>query len=215
MSRLVSWTSTEPSEPVAGAPLLPQQPIDERVEVDSVEWLFGPDWPGVRMVARWAAGAVDLTDAAGAPAEDPGFADALARALTVASATLDGVWTDRGSVDDAGVAHPAFVLVDVLELDGESILDVPFQERRRLLESVVRDRDAVRIAPVVKQPLESWLAGWREAGFTHYLARHQNARYHPGRQSDDWLRIPLAAPSAHGFGQRFVGSRDRRRRIRD
>jgi hypothetical protein len=39
--------------------------------------------------------------------------------------------------------------------------------------------------------------------------------YHPGRQSDDWLRIPLAGPSGHGFGQRFVGSRDRRRRIHD
>jgi len=215
MSRLVSWTSTEPSESVAGAPLLPQQPIDERVEVDSVEWLFGPDWPGARLVARCVAGAVDLTDAGGATTEDPGFADALAAALTVESATLDGVWAARGSVDDAGVAHPAYVLVDLLELDGQSVLDVPFQERRRLLESVVGESGAIRIGPAVKQPLESWLAGWREAGFTHYLARHQNARYHPGRQSDDWLRIPLAAPSAHGFGQRLVGSRDRRRRIRD
>ena len=54
-------------------------------------------------------------------------------------------------------------------------------ERRRLLESTLRESAAVRIGPVVKQPLSRWFTAWREAGFTHYLARHQNARYHPGQ----------------------------------
>jgi ATP-dependent DNA ligase len=133
----------------------------------------------------------------------------------VDTATVDGVWTRRGSVDEAGVPHAAFVVLDLLALDGESLLDVPFQERRRLLESVVGDGRAIRTGPIVKQPLERWLPGWREAGFTHYLARHQNARYHPGQQRDDWLRIPLSAPPAPGLAQRLVGSRRRTRRIAD
>ena len=38
----------------------------------------------------------------------------------------------------------AFVVVDLLWLDGTSLLDVPLLERRRLLESVVVESDLVR-----------------------------------------------------------------------
>lgn len=197
--------------------MLPQQPIDDRVEIDSVEWIFQPDWPGLRLIARCEGGIVHLTDATGAPADDPGFATALGRALGTETATLDGVWTARGTVDEDGGALPAFVAIDLVELDGEALLDVPFQERRRLLESILPEGPAVRLGPIVKQPLGGWFAGWREAGFTHYLARHQNARYHPGAEDDSWLRIPIEAPGpTPGFVQHVVGSRrGRRRRIRD
>ncbi len=197
--------------------LRPQLPTDARVEVDSVEWLFEPDWPGPRCIARVDPAGVRLTDATSAPVDDPARADALARVLLTTSATVDGVLTERGSVDEEGVARPAFVALDLLELDDAPLLDVPFQERRRLLESVLREDPAVRVGPIVKQPLARWLPGWREAGFTHYLARHQNARYHLGERSDDWLRIPIEGPvSAPGLVQRVIGSRGGRvTRIRD
>ena len=196
---------------------LPQEPIDGRADIDSVEWLFEPDWPGTRCIARCASGKVRLTDASGAPLADQTVVDALARVIAAESATLDGVLAERGSVDDAGAAQPAFVAIDLLELDGASLLDVPYQERRRLLESVVGEGRSVRVGPVVKQPLARWFPAWREAGFTRYLARHQNARYHPGQRSDDWLRIPLE-PSVGGGGlvERLIGSRGSRpRRVRD
>lgn len=197
--------------------MLPQQPIDGRVEIDGVEWLFEPAWPGARCVARRVSGAVLLTDDAGAPLEDPAVTDALGRVLRAESATLDGVLAERGSVDEDGSALPAFVAIDLLELDGTSLLDVPYQERRRLLESVVGDHPAVRVGPAVKQPVARWFPAWREAGFTHYFARHQNARYHPGQRADDWLRIPIERPATTpGFLQRVVGSRGGRpRRVRD
>ena len=197
--------------------MIPQTPVDERVVIDSVEWLFQPDWPGPRFIARCRSEVALLTDATGAAVDDPGFAEALVRSLAAESAMLDGVWTARGSVDDEGQIEPAFVAIDLLELDGASLLDVPFQERRRLLESVLRERPTVRLGPIVKQPLDGWFTGWREAGFTHYLARHQNAHYHPGTQADTWLRIPIEAPGATpGFLQHVVGSRrGRGRRIRD
>jgi bifunctional non-homologous end joining protein LigD len=197
--------------------LRPQQPMDERADIDSVEWLFEPDWPGPRCIARVAGDSLRLTDATGAPIDDWPLADAIARVLMARSATLDGVLTERGSVDVDGRARAAFVATDLLELDGAALLDVPFQERRRLLESVVAADSAVRVGPIVKQPVARWFPGWREAGFTHYLARHQNARYHPGLRSDDWLRIPLDGPgAAPGLVQRLIGSRSGRvKRIHD
>lgn len=205
-------------------PLLPQLPTDDRVEVESIEWLFEPDWPGERLVARVTDGAVRLTDAAGSAVDDrPQVGDLLSRTVRAPQATIDGVWTAQPVVAEEQVGHgdgagerPALVALDLLELDGEPLLDVPFQERRRLLESVVEEGLHVRVGPMVKQPVSGWLAGWRQAGFTHYLARHQNARYRPGERSDDWLRIPLDAPQVPGLMRRIVGgARGGTRRIRD
>lgn len=198
---------------------LPQLPTDDRVEVESIEWLFEPDWPGERLVAQVSDGGVRLTDAAGVSVDDrPRVADLLSRAARAPRATIDGVWTTQPvlGAEDGADERPAFVALDLLELDGEPLLDVPFQERRRLLESVVEEGLHVRVGPMVKQPLSGWLAGWRQAGFTHYLARHQNARYRPGERSDDWLRIPLDAPQVPGLMRRIVGgARGGTRRIRD
>lgn len=189
-------------------PVLPQLPMDRRGEVDGVEWLFEPDWPGPRFVVRFAHGSVHLADATGAPVDDAALTTALAGAVLADSATLDGIWAERGSLDEDGSAHAAFRVLDLLELDGASLHDVPFQERRRLAESIVREGSAVRVGQLVKQPLARWFPGWRATGFTHFLARHQNARSHPGQHADDWLRIPLADPGASpGFIQRVIGTR--------
>ena len=191
-------------------PILPQRPTDERAEIASIEWLFGPAWPGDRLIARVVAGDVHVTDASGQPATAPAVEALLSRATAAPGAIVDGVWTSHGIGDD----HAAFVASDLLELDGESLLDVPFQERRRLLESVIAQGPLVHIGSLVKQPLTGWLAGWRAAGFSHYFAWHQNARYRPGVQSDDWLRVPIEATPAPGLLRRVIGGRGRTRRIR-
>jgi bifunctional non-homologous end joining protein LigD len=200
-------------------PILPQLPTDDRVEVDSVEWLFEPAWSGDRLVARLIAGEVTLTDAEGMPVLDrPEVADLLSRAVRAGRAVVDGVWTRQPFIEEGGETgeRSAFVAIDLLELDGEELLDVPFQERRRLLESVLDENLNVRVGPIVKQPIAGWLAGWRQLGFSHYLARHQNARYRPGERSDDWLRIPLETARPPSLLRRVVGGGGGRpRRIRD
>jgi hypothetical protein len=187
-------------------PILPQLPSDERAEIASIEWLFGPAWPGDRLVARVEAEAARLTDAHGSPVVLPDVDVLLRRAVRATSAMVDGVWTSHG----IGVER-ALVALDLLELDGEPLLDVPFQERHRLLESVVQQGPRIRIDQLVKQPLAGWLGGWREAGFSHYFAWHQNARYHPGQQADDWLRVPIEA-TPPGFLRRVIGGHGARSR---
>jgi bifunctional non-homologous end joining protein LigD len=200
-------------------PILPQLPTDERVEVDSVEWLFTPDWPGERLLARVRAGDARLSDASGAEVSDrPEVAALLGRAVRATRATLDGTWTASPFLDDEGEQHErhAYVATDLLEVDGEPLLDVPFQERHRLLESVIEEGLQVRVGPVVKQPVAGWLAGWRRLGFTHVLARHQNARYRPGERANDFLRVPIESAPAGGLLRRVVGGgRGAPRRIRD
>ena len=186
--------------------LLPQRPTPVRAEIASVEWLVEPHWRGVRVLARFDARGVHLAE------EPPGLADALRDAIRAESAVIDGIWSAQPA---AAEDRSAFVAVDLLEMDGESLLEIPLMERRRLLESAIAESDDVRLSPVVKHPTGGWLESWRSIGFTHVVAKHQNSPYAPGEQNEDWLKIPISRDSGSGFVGRLIGSRDRVRRIAD
>jgi ATP-dependent DNA ligase len=222
-------------------PLIPQRPVEARAEVLSVEWLFEPLWPGQRLMARIENGRADVRDELGRPVgEDLADVESLLVAAVLANeAVVDGVWTAQPFVGDGSLARTwaetiaeeglsaelpdpmaaerrrAFVAVDLVELDGEDLFDVPFAERRRLLESVVDEGIQVRLSPLVKAPVAGWLSGWRTNGFTHYLAKHQNSRYAIGERCDDWLKLPLRAEAPRSMVGRLVGMRERVRRIHD
>jgi bifunctional non-homologous end joining protein LigD len=225
-------------------PVLPQLPTEANAEVLSVDWLFEPLWPGRRMLARLAGGRVLLNDELGEPVpDDDEMADApavLAAAILAKQAVVDGIWTAQPFVGDGSPARAwaetlaaeglaeeipnpieterrrAFVAVDLVELDGEPLHDIPFQERRRLLESVIDEGIRVRLSPLVKQPLAGWMVGWRVNGFTHYIAKHMNSRYRPGERTEDWLKLSLRADAPRGFVGRWLGGRGEQvRRVRD
>jgi bifunctional non-homologous end joining protein LigD len=85
----------------------------------------------------------------------------------------------------------AFVAIDLLRIDGDSLLDVPLLERKRLLDSVLTPSDLVRIGAYVRPPLQTWIATWRRLGFVGLSYRAANSRYHPGEKHDDWTLIPM------------------------
>ncbi|MBA3876887.1 MAG: hypothetical protein C0498_08110 [Anaerolinea sp.] len=80
----------------------------------------------------------------------------------------------------------ALVAVDLLWMDGESIIDVPLQERKRLLESVLLEGEIVRRTVAVRPPVEQWFAQWRVLGFRELAVKGANSRYTPGRPNDEW-----------------------------
>lgn len=80
----------------------------------------------------------------------------------------------------------AFVAVDLLWIDGESIIDVPLLERKRLLESVLEDGEIVRHTVAVRPPVEVWFAQWRALGFRELAVKGVNSRYTPGRPNGEW-----------------------------
>ncbi len=84
-----------------------------------------------------------------------------------------------------------FVAIDLLWLDGESLLDVPLLERRRLLESVVAESDLVRHGVFVRPPVDAWLGSWRALGFNGLSYKAANSRYRPGVATGEWVTIPM------------------------
>jgi ATP-dependent DNA ligase len=83
------------------------------------------------------------------------------------------------------------VAIDLLWLDGESLLDVPLLERRRLLESVVAESDLVRRGVFVRPPIDAWLGSWRALGFNGLSYKAANSRYQPGVASAEWVTVPM------------------------
>jgi ATP-dependent DNA ligase len=212
---------------------LPQLATHSNAVVQSVEWLFEPCWKGDRLMARIEDGRVTLTDGRG-EAADADFAEAaevLEPMVDADRALIDGIWTSQPFIGEGSAARyladaiaeeglqdelpdpiesetrRAFVALDLVELDGQQLHEVPYLERRRLLASVVEENVRVRLSPAVRLPLRNWLHAWRSNGFEHYVAKHVNSKYRPGEINEDWLQIstaPTRMPSTAGrlFGQR-------------
>jgi bifunctional non-homologous end joining protein LigD len=202
---------------VSPDPILPQRATPEEVVVTSVAWLFEPYWPGDRLIARLDGGRVTLTDAAGAPAgaDCAVVAEELRRAIDADAAVIDGVWTTQPFPrEDSGAR--VFVALDLVELEGQSLADVPYLERRRLLASVLEERAQVRLTPSVRHPARRWLDAWRANGFTRYVAKHVNSRYRAGEQVDDWLVVTAGPERSPSIASGLLGRRRREpRRIED
>lgn len=83
------------------------------------------------------------------------------------------------------------VVVDLLWLDGAWLLDVPLQERKRILESVVPAGSLVRPGIHVRPPIDTWVGSWRAQGFNGLTYRAANSRYRPGTAASDWATSPM------------------------
>jgi len=85
--------------------------------------------------------------------------------------------------------EPAFVALDLLSIDGQTLFDVPLLERKRLLEGAITESELVRVSPVVRPPLRQWFASWRAAGFRGLVLKSSNSRYEPGGQTSEWATV--------------------------
>ena len=214
---------------------LPQVASNDIAVISSVEWLYEPCWNGDRLVARIEEGSVRLTNRMGEPATGyDELASVLPTVVDADAAVLDGVWTAQpfigvGSaaahlaeaIEEEGLAGTvpdpreterarAYIAIDLVELDGEPLHEVPYLERRRLLESVISETSQVRVTPSVTRPVEHWVAAWRQAGFTHHIAKHQNGRYRPGERTEDWIRLSNEPEMPPGLVARMFGQRPRK-----
>jgi bifunctional non-homologous end joining protein LigD len=91
-------------------------------------------------------------------------------------------------VDEGGDAGGvvAFVAVDLLRVEGQDLFDVPLLERKRILESLVRAGERVRVSPYTQPPVQPWLHTWQAAGFRGVTMKAANSRYLPGAETLEW-----------------------------
>ena len=89
---------------------------------------------------------------------------------------------------DLPVHYMAF---DLLYYRGESVMSRPLRERRALLEDLVRAAATprLRFSEGVVGPGSTLFARAMLEGLEGLLAKRLESRYHPGRRSDEWIKI--------------------------
>jgi hypothetical protein len=97
--------------------------------------------------------------------------------------------TDRRLDPDRPIA---FVAVDLLLIDGSSLIDLPLLERKRLLDGALKVSELVRITPYVRPPIGSLAATWHALGFRQMAYKPANSHYRPTGEPSDWVTVQIS-----------------------
>jgi DNA ligase D-like protein (predicted ligase) len=153
----------------------------------------------------------------------PQIAQALAK--LPASTVIDGevcALNDEGRSDfnllqnfrsaEAQIRYFAF---DILALKGKSLLKLPLDERRAILNDVLPANDHVRFSVVDRRPLANMMAFVKKNGLEGIVAKRIDSHYEPGKRSGLWSKHRISqgqefvvggfTPGNNGFDALIVG----------
>ncbi len=165
-----------------------------------VGWAFEVKWDGYRAIARIAGGEATLTSRNGndLTARFRGVARELEKAVKTPHCVLDG---EVCALDDSGRSSFSamqqgkqgtplvYYAFDVLEVEGESLVDLPFVERRKRLEALLDRRNrTVRLSETFDDGRALYTAA-KQQKLEGIVAKRLDSRYLPGRRTRDWLKI--------------------------
>ncbi|HML02266.1 MAG TPA: non-homologous end-joining DNA ligase [Candidatus Bathyarchaeia archaeon] len=86
-----------------------------------------------------------------------------------------------------------YVVFDVLEKDGKSLVHFPLFERKRILKESVREGKNVIVSEFVETDGESYFQAALEKGLEGIMAKKIDSPYEPGVRSSNWLKIKEAS----------------------
>jgi bifunctional non-homologous end joining protein LigD len=165
---------------------------------DDERWGYEIKWDGVRAVAYIQPGneirleSRNLNDVTGRYPQ----AAAVGSALTGRSAVLDGevvAFDERGRPSferlQGRVAPIAYVVFDLLYLDGENLMRLPYTERRARLEALDLNGPSWRTPAYHEGHGEALLEASAKQGLEGVVAKRLDSSYEPGKRNGAWLKI--------------------------
>lgn len=191
--------------PMLASPGEPRDLDDER------EWSLEVKWDGWRVLVEVDHGEVRLLSRSGGDLSGsfPELLGPIASAVRTGQAVLDGevVVLGKEGASDFGALQAragltgrearaaakrspvSLLLFDLLEVNGERILDVPLDDRHGRLDALVAPSRRVRISRPLRGSLQHVLDVTRERGLEGVIAKRRDSRYRPGARSSDWLKL--------------------------
>ena len=216
-------------------------------ESDSGEWAYEIKWDGVRALGYADHGKWSMLSRRGedVSARYPELAG-IAEALSDHAAILDGEvvaldsegrprfqliqsrmgLTSPGMIKSRVAKQPVdFVIFDLLHLDGRCVRDLPYVERRELLEGLGLDGPRWRTPRHRHGGGAELLEAARRQGLEGIVAKRCDSPYRPGKRTGEWIKtrvwrrqefviggyIPGEGRRAKRVGSLLVGYYDRRR----
>jgi bifunctional non-homologous end joining protein LigD len=105
----------------------------------------------------------------------------LQRRMHIANATEARRLADQDPV--------VYLIFDLLHLDGRSLLELPYSDRRQLLDGLELEGAYWRTPPVLRGGGAAAVRASRRQGQEGVIAKRRSSRYRPGRRSPDWVKI--------------------------
>jgi bifunctional non-homologous end joining protein LigD len=178
---------------------------------DQSRWGFEVKWDGVRAIARCEPGRLRLLSRNGNDVTDayPELRS-LARALGSHEALLDGeivAFDERGRPSFQGLqnrmhlrgeravrrlaasAPVTYLLFDLLWLDGHSLMELPYEQRRQRLAELKLEGERWRTPAHHVGEGDALLQATRQQGLEGVVAKRLDSPYLPGRRESCWLKI--------------------------
>jgi bifunctional non-homologous end joining protein LigD len=107
------------------------------------------------------------------------------------SARANDLDVPRPSAEERRAIPLAYMAFDLLHLDGRSLLDMPLEDRKRLLRRRLRPHPVIRYASHVVGEGRAFERAAAERNLEGIVAKRRDSRYVPGRRTRDWLKIKL------------------------
>lgn len=82
---------------------------------------------------------------------------------------------------------------DIIFVDGKSCLDIPYKERRRMLENIVKEDLFVKVMPMMlvktNDEVEDFLENAINSGCEGLMLKHLDSPYRAGARASNWLKL--------------------------
>ena len=106
----------------------------------------------------------------------------------------------------------AYVVFDLLHLDGHHLCDVPLTDRRRLLDQVLEPGPRWRVSPLHDDG-PALLEAATTRGLEGVVAKRLDSRYEPGKRTRTWLKVKVRLRQEMVVGGWLPGEGNRSGRI--
>jgi bifunctional non-homologous end joining protein LigD len=93
--------------------------------------------------------------------------------------------------DDDFVAPIVYYVFDILYHDGRLLIDVPLEERKHLLRTLMREHPTVRYGGHIEADGNAFYDVVAQRGLEGMIAKLRTSRYEPGRRSKAWLKVKI------------------------
>ncbi|WP_022869906.1 ATP-dependent DNA ligase [Yaniella halotolerans] len=208
------------ADPVDLKPMLASIGKTATVARDESDWAFEMKWDGIRAIAtveaatKDSAGAVTLTSRNGKDMTTtyPELTE-LAQCVDV-DCVVDGeiVALSPSSRPDFGrlqqrmgltktreiereqSKNPVYLMVfDLLDVDGESLLRTPYEQRRKRLIETVSEGNHIYVPEAFEGTLDEAMDSSKELDLEGVMAKQRQSVYQPGKRTRTWLKLKHAS----------------------
>ncbi|MGZ4786664.1 MAG: non-homologous end-joining DNA ligase [Acidimicrobiales bacterium] len=200
-------------EPVMPSSIEPMRATTGSTPTDDAGWAYEIKWDGMRAIAFCDRGTLRLTSSNGidATVRFPELAP-LAKSLAANRVILDGeiitfapdgrpdfgllqrrmhVSNEVAAAEGAATQPVAYVVFDILWLDGHDVTSLPYLERKRLLTQLVEPGPSWTVPEPELGSGAELLTAVADRGLEGLIAKRIDSTYEIGRRSSAWRKLKV------------------------